>query len=114
MKHRNHTPEQIVRKLREADRMLGEGAQSPGGALAIEVGPSITGDQMLAVLARLTAIHGESLRVDGQRHRNDLQRHRRLVPVRSFRHRVHRSKVTLAEPLCGIVQWQTPRLVAGC
>ncbi|MCG3776111.1 MAG: hypothetical protein JW395_2960 [Nitrospira sp.] len=26
MKVRNHTPEQIVRKLREADRMLGEGS----------------------------------------------------------------------------------------
>ena len=25
MKRRHHTPEQIVRKLREADRMLGEG-----------------------------------------------------------------------------------------
>jgi putative transposase len=26
MKRRHHTPEQIVRKLREADRMLGEGS----------------------------------------------------------------------------------------
>ena len=26
MQHRRHTPEQIVRKLREADRMLNEGA----------------------------------------------------------------------------------------
>lgn len=26
MKHRNHTQEQLVRKLGEADRMLGEGA----------------------------------------------------------------------------------------
>jgi transposase-like protein len=26
MKRRQHTPEQIVRKLREADRMLGEGS----------------------------------------------------------------------------------------
>ena len=25
MKRRHHTPEQIVRKLREADRLLGEG-----------------------------------------------------------------------------------------
>lgn len=25
MKNRGHTPEQIVRKLREADRLLGEG-----------------------------------------------------------------------------------------
>ena len=27
MKRRHHTPEQIVRKLREADRLLGEGVQ---------------------------------------------------------------------------------------
>jgi transposase-like protein len=26
MKRRRHTPEQVVRKLREADRMLGQGA----------------------------------------------------------------------------------------
>lgn len=25
MKRRRHTPEQVIRKLREADRMLGEG-----------------------------------------------------------------------------------------
>jgi putative transposase len=31
MKRRRHTPEQIVRKLREADRLLGEGQELPGG-----------------------------------------------------------------------------------
>ncbi len=29
MKRRRHTPEQIVRKLREADRMLADGAEAP-------------------------------------------------------------------------------------
>ena len=29
MKRRRHTPEQIIRKLREADRLLGEGSRSP-------------------------------------------------------------------------------------
>ncbi len=29
MKRRRHTPEQIVRKLREADRLLGEGQELP-------------------------------------------------------------------------------------
>ena len=29
MKRRRHTPEQIIRKLREAERMLGEGRQIP-------------------------------------------------------------------------------------
>ncbi len=29
MKQRKHTPEQVVRKLREADRLLGEGQELP-------------------------------------------------------------------------------------
>ena len=34
---RRHTPEQIIRKLREADRLLGEGQQVPEVAKALEV-----------------------------------------------------------------------------
>ena len=37
MKKRRHTPEQIVRKLREADRVLGEGSEIPEVAKALEV-----------------------------------------------------------------------------
>src|SRR5438270_993503 len=37
MKRRRHTPEQIVRKLREADRLLGEGVELPEVAKALEV-----------------------------------------------------------------------------
>ena len=37
MKRRRHTPEQIVRKLREADRMLGEGIETPEVCKALEV-----------------------------------------------------------------------------
>jgi putative transposase len=37
MKNRRHTPEQIVRKLREADRLLGEGMELPEVAKALEV-----------------------------------------------------------------------------
>jgi transposase-like protein len=37
MKRRRHTPEQIVRKLREADRMLGEGKMIPEVARQLEV-----------------------------------------------------------------------------
>ena len=37
MKRRRHTPEQIVRKLREADRMLGEGTELPEVCKALEV-----------------------------------------------------------------------------
>lgn len=37
MKRRRHTPEQIIRKLREAERMLGEGKQVPEVAKALEI-----------------------------------------------------------------------------
>ena len=37
MKGRKHTPEQIVRKLREADRMLGEGQGIAEVAKALEI-----------------------------------------------------------------------------
>lgn len=37
MKRRRHTPEQIVRKLREADRLLSEGVELPEVAKALEV-----------------------------------------------------------------------------
>ena len=37
MKNRRHTPEQIVRKLREADRLLGEGQELPEVVKALEV-----------------------------------------------------------------------------
>ncbi len=37
VKRRRHTPEQVVRKLREADRMLGEGSDLAEVARALEV-----------------------------------------------------------------------------
>jgi putative transposase len=37
MKRRRHTPEQVIRKLREADRMLGEGKTIPELARALEI-----------------------------------------------------------------------------
>ena len=37
VKRRRHTPEQIVRKLREADRMLAEGTEVPEVAKTLEV-----------------------------------------------------------------------------
>ena len=37
MKSRRHTPEQIVRKLREADKLLAEGVEVPEVAKALEV-----------------------------------------------------------------------------
>ena len=37
MKRRRHTPEQIVRKLREADRLLGEGVELAEVANTLEV-----------------------------------------------------------------------------
>jgi putative transposase len=37
MKRRRHTPEQVIRKLREADRLLAEGATIPEVAKRLEV-----------------------------------------------------------------------------
>src|SRR3712207_6385810 len=37
VKRRRHTPEQIVRKLREADRMLADGSEVPAVDKALEV-----------------------------------------------------------------------------
>ncbi len=37
MKRRRHTPEQIIRKLREAERMLAEGSEIPEVAKTLEV-----------------------------------------------------------------------------
>lgn len=37
MKRRRHTPEQIIRKLREAEKMLAQGAEVPEVAKALEV-----------------------------------------------------------------------------
>jgi transposase-like protein len=37
VQHRRHTPEQIVRKLREADRLLAEGSDVAGVARQLEV-----------------------------------------------------------------------------
>jgi putative transposase len=37
VKRRRHTPEQIIRKLREAERMLGEGKTIPEAARELEI-----------------------------------------------------------------------------
>lgn len=37
MKRRRHTPEQVIRKLREADKMLGEGRTIAEVAKALEI-----------------------------------------------------------------------------
>jgi putative transposase len=37
MKRRRHTPEQVIRKLREADRLLGEGKQVAEVAKTLEI-----------------------------------------------------------------------------
>ena len=37
MSRRRHTPEQVVRKLREADRLLGEGMELPEVIKQLEV-----------------------------------------------------------------------------
>ena len=41
VKRRRHTPEQIVRKLREADKLLAEGIEVPEVAKALEVSEAV-------------------------------------------------------------------------
>jgi hypothetical protein len=50
MKRRRHTPEQIVRKLREADRLLAEGREVPEVAKALEISerPTTAGEPSTA------------------------------------------------------------------
>jgi putative transposase len=38
MKRRRHTPEQVIRKLREAERLLGEGKTIPEAAKELGIG----------------------------------------------------------------------------
>jgi transposase-like protein len=38
MKRRRHTPEQVIRKLRDAERMLGEGKTIPQAAKELGIG----------------------------------------------------------------------------
>ena len=40
MKRRRHTPDQIIRKLREGERLLSEGMQLPDVAKQLEVAES--------------------------------------------------------------------------
>jgi putative transposase len=42
MKRRRHTPEQIIRKLREADRLVAEGREVPEVAKQLEVSEATT------------------------------------------------------------------------
>jgi hypothetical protein len=42
LKRRRHTPEQVIRKLREADRLLGEGKAIPEVARAGGVGEHVS------------------------------------------------------------------------
>jgi putative transposase len=39
VKRRRHTPKQVIRKLREADRLLGEGTSIEEACKALEVSP---------------------------------------------------------------------------
>ena len=65
MKGRRHTPDQIVRKLREADRLLGEGREVAAVAKHLEVSE--------ATLARWRAQYG-GLKADDAKVLKELQR----------------------------------------
>ena len=70
MKRRRHTPEQIVRKLREADRLLAEGLEVPEVAMRLEVSEAIShrwraqdGGLKTDDVKRLKELEGENVRM---------------------------------------------------
>jgi transposase len=65
MRGRKHTPDQIIRKLREADRLLGEGREAAEAAKHLEVSE--------ATLARWRAQYG-GLKADDAKLLKELQR----------------------------------------
>jgi transposase-like protein len=63
MKRRRHTPEQIIRKLREADRLLAEGHEVPEVAKQLEISEATYhrwraqyGEQALSFACRSAAV----------------------------------------------------------
>ena len=52
---RRHTPEQVIRKLREADRLLGEGQEVAGAAR--KIGAGIGAVAGLLVIAEVGRAH---------------------------------------------------------
>jgi putative transposase len=70
MKRRRHTPEQIVRKLREADRLLAEGQEVPEVAKQLEVSEATShrwraqyGGLKADDVRRLKELEGENARL---------------------------------------------------
>src|SRR5215216_668243 len=73
MKRRRHTPEQIIRKLREADRLLAEGGEVPEVAKQLEISE--------ATYHRWRAQYG-GLKADDVRRLKDLEaENARLKPI---------------------------------
>ncbi len=71
MARRRHTPEQIVRKLREADRLLGEGASVADVARRLEVSEATfrrwrnqCGGLKAVDVKRLKALEAENARLE--------------------------------------------------
>lgn len=70
MKRRRHTPEQIIRKLREAERMLAEGKTIPEAAKSLEVSENTFhrwrntyGGMKANDVKRLKQLEGENVRL---------------------------------------------------
>jgi putative transposase len=70
MSRRRHTPEQVVRKLREADRLLGEGNELPEVIRQLEVSEQTYyrwrnqfGGMKADDVKRLKELEGETLRL---------------------------------------------------
>jgi putative transposase len=81
MKRRRHTPEQIVRKLREADRLLAEGREVPEVAKTLEVSEATYhrwraqyGGMKADDVKRLKELEGENARNPTRHPRDGLRR----------------------------------------
>ncbi len=85
MKKRRHTPEQITRKLREADRLLAEGKTIPEVAKHLDISER------------------RACRITGQSRSTQ-----RRLPLLWHRSSLHRARVSLAKPIRRIPEGPPP------
>jgi putative transposase len=98
MKRRRHTPEQIIRKLREADRLLAEGREIPEVAKQLEISEatlsSLAGPVRRAEGRRRQAAQGTG----GRERPTEADRGRQGAPDRSLEGAGQGKLVSLARP----------------
>lgn len=101
MARRRHTPEQIVRKLREGDRLLNEGKELAEVARHLEVSEP--------TYHRWRAQYGGMKADDAKRLRELERENRELKQI----HQLHRPRLALAEPVGRVLRRTHARRAAG-